>query len=219
MIDIFLLIIFIILNQQYFKISLNVIGIKKRYLLDSFVCFIVFESLLLLSFYALSLLTTGAIKIDFLILKIDYLKEFTYYWIIISFIEEICFRGILYNHFVNIWGEGKWIKAAIISSAIFGFIHIFANKPFLNAFIIGFIFCVIYRKCRNIFFIVILHAYSHGMVGFKPIILYESASKIPTPVKIGLYTIVLLFITSIIICTYILVNKYETYQNKKVQTL
>lgn len=219
MFDVFIFIIFIILNQQYFKISLNVIGLKKNYLLDGIVCFIVFELLLLLSFYVLSFLTKGAIKIDFLLLKVDYLKKFTYYWIIVSFIEEVCFRGILYNHFTNIWGDGRWLKSAIISSAIFGFIHIFANKPFLNAFIIGFILCVIYRKCGNIFFIVILHAYSHGMTGFKPVILYETESKIPTPIKTGIDIIVILFITCIIICTYILINKYKLYQNKKIRML
>ncbi|MBU3144494.1 CPBP family intramembrane glutamic endopeptidase [Clostridium sp. CF012] len=211
MLSLIIFTIFILLNKEYFKIPLNIIGFKKRLLLDSIICFILFETLLLLSFYALSVFTKGAIKIEFSIFKMDYLKDFIYYWLMVSFVEEICFRGILYNHFINIWSEESWIKAALISSAIFGFVHIFVGSPFLNACIIGFIFCIIYKKCKNIFFLIILHAYNHGMTGFK--LIYDTTSEVPTPVKVGIYIIVLLFITCTIICTYVLENKYKKRQN------
>lgn len=78
-------------------------------------------------------------------------------------LEEIVFRGTIF-HFIR---ERKgFLIAAIISSVLFGFIHVFSSLlngniiDFIYLFLysaLGFIFCVVYESNRSIYACIVVH--------------------------------------------------------------
>ena len=86
---------------------------------------------------------------------------------LVSIFEEFLCRGIIYNAMVNKWGAIK--KAAFISSAIFGGMHLI-NLLFgvtidavitqcISTTAFGFLFAAVYARCNNIWAVVLLHTF------------------------------------------------------------
>lgn len=92
---------------------------------------------------------------------------FTFSMFMVGAAEELLFRGLILNNMLKKWGrrEGVW-KSVIVSSAVFGAIHLLnmAVAPPLtviiqaiNAAAAGMMFCAIYIRCRNMWAVIITH--------------------------------------------------------------
>lgn len=68
-------------------------------------------------------------------------------------VEESIFRGFLFGGLRHKWG---WMKAALVSSAIFGAIHM-SIAAFIPTFCLGFLFAYLYQKSNSIWPGIILH--------------------------------------------------------------
>jgi membrane protease YdiL (CAAX protease family) len=91
--------------------------------------------------------------------------------IIPAFAEEMFFRGIILNGFNENYSERK---AIIISSLLFGFVHL-NPWQFLTAFIIGIFSAWICIKTRSI----LLSIYIHGFNNILAVILLKYREEIP----------------------------------------
>lgn len=181
-----LLISFIILNRLFWNVPVCQMGLEKKKFLHALTSFFIIEVAFIISFYILSKSAINESLITFVLLDKSKLKYFVFVWIVVAPIEEIAFRGILFNKLISKFGDGSWFKAGMVSSVIFGLGHLIIGKPFLNAIIFGILFCIIYKITGNLYFVMMLHALSHGVIGFelipKPIgnvnIQYASALSI-----------------------------------------
>ena len=82
--------------------------------------------------------------------------------IIAPLFEEVMYRGILLNGMLKKYSPKK---AIIVSSLIFGFIHL--NLPQgLNAFVIGLIIATVYYYTRSLYICMIMHAANNFLVNF-----------------------------------------------------
>ena len=181
-----LLACFIILNILFWNVSVCKMGLERKKLLHALVSLLVIEVAFIISFIILSKSALNESYVTFVLKNMSKLKYFMFIWLVVAPIEEIAFRGILFNSLIDKFGDRGWIKAAVISSLAFGLGHLIVGKLVLNAVILGILFCIIYRITNNLYFLIILHALSHGVIGFqlipKPIgntaIQYASAFSI-----------------------------------------
>jgi membrane protease YdiL (CAAX protease family) len=97
---------------------------------------------------------------------IHYIEQFLYYWLVVATVEEFCFRGILLNYFIRIFG-GRKIISILLSSIIFGGMHIISGASILSAIIAGIVLGSIFVITENLIVVIGLHAFSHGMFGFR----------------------------------------------------
>ena len=72
-------------------------------------------------------------------------------------IEELLFRGIIFNRINSKWNI--WV-AILISALIFGFIH-FNLLQGLNAFIIGLALAYVYAKTRSLWICIFTHSFNN----------------------------------------------------------
>lgn len=93
--------------------------------------------------------------------------------------------------------------------------HIRSVQLIMNAIIFGFIFCIIYKFSKNIFFIIILHGFMHSMIGFKPVINDKTKEIISPVVKYGIYITIIIFVISVMVITYKLWKKNKFVFNEK----
>ena len=68
--------------------------------------------------------------------------------------EEVFFRGFV---FAGLRGRYGWVKAALISSALFSLMHLQLTQ-FLPLFLIGFFLALLYEKSRSLWPAVAMHA-------------------------------------------------------------
>ena len=71
------------------------------------------------------------------------------------FVEEVLFRGFLFNGLKNEWGVRAGV---IISSAIFAFAHHYDAAGACGVFIYGMIFCSIYQRTNRLSLAITVHA-------------------------------------------------------------
>ncbi|NHC43594.1 CPBP family intramembrane metalloprotease [Bacillus sp. MM2020_1] len=72
--------------------------------------------------------------------------------IIAPIIEELIFRGYLFNK----WSETMGIKKSILlSSVLFALLHL--NSNFIGLFICGLFYCIIYLKTKNLLVPILCH--------------------------------------------------------------
>lgn len=74
-------------------------------------------------------------------------------------IEETVMRGFLFGGLRHRLG---WLKAALISSAIFGALHL-SIAAFIPTFALGFLFCYLYQRSNSVWPGIILHTTINGM--------------------------------------------------------
>lgn len=74
-------------------------------------------------------------------------------------IEETVMRGFLFGGLRHRLG---WLKAALISSAIFGALHL-SLAAFIPTFTLGFLFCYLYQRSNSVWPGIILHTLINGM--------------------------------------------------------
>jgi len=67
--------------------------------------------------------------------------------------EEAIIRGYLFAGLRQKWG---WLTAALVSSAIFGVIHL-SISAFIPTFLMGFLFCYLYHRSNSLWPGIILH--------------------------------------------------------------
>ncbi len=71
--------------------------------------------------------------------------------VITPFMEELVFRGLLFERLARKWNTPK---AMLISSLIFGLLH---AEAWLGAALFGFLMCLVYYHTRNLWMPIILH--------------------------------------------------------------
>lgn len=99
--------------------------------------------------------------------------------LIAGFFEEVLYRGIFLNGMLKKYSPKK---AIIISSLVFGFVHL--NLPQgLNAFVLGLIFGGVYYYTRSLYICMFMHGFNNLIVNF----IYVPEN---TALKIALYVIV-----------------------------
>lgn len=74
--------------------------------------------------------------------------------IIAPVVEEIIFRGIILRGFLRRYSV---VKALILSSLLFGFIHLNITQ-FITAFLVGLLLGWIYYKTNSLLFVILAHA-------------------------------------------------------------
>ena len=82
--------------------------------------------------------------------------EFIMGVVLAPFVEELIFRGVMFNRFLEKWG----IKAAIIApSFLFGILHF----NFIGAFVFGLIMTLLYIKTKSLIIPILCHILNNGI--------------------------------------------------------
>lgn len=85
--------------------------------------------------------------------------------LIAPILEEIIFRGIIFK---RLFERFPFLVSAVISSAIFAFMH--GDLPFfLSYFLIGIIFCYLYKRTNSILVPILTHMLMNSFVVFQQI--------------------------------------------------
>lgn len=74
-------------------------------------------------------------------------------------IEELVFRGALFNAWKRQWG---WVRSALATSAVFGLLH----GAFLPQFIASLIFIALMRRTGSIWSAIVVHAASNALLWY-----------------------------------------------------
>lgn len=89
--------------------------------------------------------------------------------LIAPILEEIVFRRIIFK---KLFERFPFIVSASISSIIFAFMH--GDLPFfLSYFLIGFIFCYLYKRTNSILVPILTHMFMNSFVVFQQIKLFH----------------------------------------------
>ncbi|MCC5905629.1 MAG: CPBP family intramembrane metalloprotease [Balneolaceae bacterium] len=101
-------------------------------------------------------------SVDFLVTTpetpfVDYLLIFIAVAVLAPLLEEIAFRGAMMERF---GAKYSYKTAIILSSVIFGILHI---DP-AGAFMFGFVASLIYLKTRSLFVPVMIHLFNNGLI-------------------------------------------------------
>lgn len=96
----------------------------------------------------------------------QFVYEFVYTFLGVALVEELVFRGYVFNKLLNI-RDSRWF-AIIVSSIIFGFFHIFSGniiQIFVTGFI-GFIYCMCREKIKGctLISLIVAHGLYDGMI-------------------------------------------------------
>jgi membrane protease YdiL (CAAX protease family) len=83
-------------------------------------------------------------------------------------VEELIFRGLLYNAWLKQWG---WLKASIGTSIVFGLAH----GAFLPQLLASFVFIAAYRRSSSLWTPILAHA------GFNTIVWYPLLGQFALP--------------------------------------
>ena len=76
------------------------------------------------------------------------------------FVEELVFRGMLYNAWERQWG---WFSAAVASSAVFSFMH---PAVYIAQFLGGLIFACVYRRTGSLRSSIVVHSVSNVLLWY-----------------------------------------------------
>lgn len=97
--------------------------------------------------------------------------EFVYFTFAVGAVEEIVFRGVIYQQLMNILGK-EW-GTIIVSSVLFGLFHIFNGNiiQVIMTTIIGFLFCVVRYKIKKCSMLSMI--FMHGTYDFM-LLLFSS---------------------------------------------
>lgn len=91
--------------------------------------------------------------------------EFIVLALIAPIVEELVFRGILFNRFKQKWGIGV---AIIVPSIIFGIMH----ADLIGAFVFAVIMTLLYIKTRNLIVPILCHVINNAFAGLIPFVSY-----------------------------------------------
>lgn len=129
------------------------------------------------------LLTKDAI---FVLPRVQKIILFVMMTLLVGFVEEVLFRGIVLKIILNKYGSSKVgiIISVIISSFVFGLAHIvtlmihpqlimYTVTQIIYCTLAGVLFSVVYLRCKNIFSLIILH-FLVDMSSLLPSIFYPS---------------------------------------------
>ena len=128
--------------------------------------------------------------------------------LLIGLLEEFLCRGVILNMMLEKWGNTKKgiLKSAILSSLIFGLAHLVtlfvyphlvvsAVSQVLYASFVGFYFACIYIRCKNLYSLVIIHAFFDACSLQINILYLPAMLEVINPVDVsltdGLSTIIL----------------------------
>ncbi|QPW57737.1 CPBP family intramembrane metalloprotease [Clostridium botulinum] len=212
-----LLITYIIyrLNHNNFKLKEAIIDFKKKpQFKDSLIIFILHAILAL----------TAALGVAYIIYKInpeltkkmlnekiienngtvyDNIYAFILGVILAPIMEELIFRGIMFNRLKMRWGAGP---AIIISSIIFGMLHM--DLAIIGAVLFGIMMCILYMKTRNIITTMTIHFINNLIFISISIGKQENTSQgdITEIVSIGKMALILFAVSSVISIYYIVKN-------------
>ena len=101
-------------------------------------------------------------------IRLPSLLSFTLSMFMVGIGEEVLFRGLLLNNFLDVWKDTKngTLRAVWVSAAIFGAVHLLnmvVAPPLtvlvqtINAASAGVLFAAIYIRCRNLWSVIIVH--------------------------------------------------------------
>lgn len=129
---------------------------KPRWVKDTFIGLSAGLACILSGFAILFL--SGYIRIDSVIFDPAYLAGSLLLCILISWIEEISFRGYILNNLMDSFSR---YVALAVSSALFAMFHIFNSGisllPFINLFLAGILLGIVYIHTKTLWFALGLH--------------------------------------------------------------
>jgi len=138
---------------------------------------------------AITLLVSGRLRDDTTFLTICL---FSLSYLMIGFVEEVIFRGVIFNALKNKYGDsGQGLFGAVLlSSAVFGLSH-FMNFIYgaplaptlmqvLTTALTGVLLCAIYIRSGNLLAVIVFHALIDLILNFKGIL---TLTDIPVPTQ------------------------------------
>ncbi|KEI07360.1 CAAX protease [Clostridium sp. K25] len=133
----------------------------------------------------------------------DSIYEFILGVILAPIMEELIFRGIMFNRLKMRWGAGA---AIIISSIIFGMLHM--DLAIIGAVLFGIMMCILYMKTRNILTTMTIHFINNLVFISISMGKQESPSQedITEILSLGKVALILFAISSVISMYYIVKN-------------
>ncbi|CAG7841131.1 hypothetical protein CLOHAE12215_02555 [Clostridium haemolyticum] len=133
----------------------------------------------------------------------DSIYEFILGVILAPIMEELIFRGIMFNRLKMRWGAGV---AIIISSIIFGLLHM--DLAIIGAVLFGIMMCILYMKTRNILTTMAIHFINNLVFISISMGTTESPSQedITEILSLGKVALILFAISSVISIYYIVKN-------------
>ncbi len=101
---------------------------------------------------------------------LTYPSEFLDFYLFIPFFEEILFRGIYFNLFVNSQDFKNRIFNLLMNSFIFAIVHFKSNVyMFLSVFVHSIIYGLIYLRTKNIKYPIFLHMIFNVFLMIEPL--------------------------------------------------
>ena len=143
-----------LIRVSYFKIE-----IKKWYRYLLFV--LVVTGIVLISFSIVSLFETAPVLMQLNIIN-DLTKNFSILFyikilLLAPFVEELVFRGVLLNGFLNRYSPAKSI---LITSLLFSILHL-NSMQLIIAFLLGLLTGWYFYKTRNLLSCILIHSFSN----------------------------------------------------------
>ncbi len=135
--------------------------------------------------------------------------------------EELFFRGMLLRRFTLKWSPQKSI---IISSLLFGIIHIIHINPLnmLFAFGLGCVLGYAYLKTKSIIVPILLHSFNNFLVFIQYCIANRSTGSLNLPetqvVQTELYISGIIFLVFFLSALILLIKNYKHFRALSVQT-
>lgn len=90
----------------------------------------------------------------------DQVLQFVSAVLLAPVIEEVLFRGLLYQRLAYAWGHARW--ALIASSGLFALVH----GHFIGAFLFAVIATLLYQKTQSLWVSIIFHSILNGLAFF-----------------------------------------------------
>ena len=163
--DLYLIIFIFDLHKKYRWEEINKAKFRLRSVIIFFILMIIFK--IVLSFIVISLFTPTRVdtsiemqwKNIFPVIpktSIDYLFMFLVLCVVGPILEELLFRGIIFN---GLKTKFNVVVSIILSSTLFALSHEPNMVIFFVTFLTGVLLCFVYQKYKNIWYSIILHFY------------------------------------------------------------
>ena len=92
--------------------------------------------------------------------------------IVAPVLEEVLFRGMILG---SLRESGNTVRAVVLSSLIFGIIHIIPQQV-VNAFVVGLILGLVYVRTGSLFAVILIHALNNAVAYIQTIVLQDDTT-------------------------------------------
>lgn len=169
--QLFALVVFLLANRLAWNVGITKLGLGLSQLVITVFLSIVITLSAVVSVWYFVVRPNPGVRLSLGFGKPKYTQEFILIWLFVAPFEELIFRGLVFRGLESILDS--WLVAALISSILFGVLHLVNKKKTLLltiqncvfSGIVGLIFTVLVYYTGNLYLVIAFHAFMHGMFG------------------------------------------------------